>query len=88
MVRPDSPLKTQWPEDGAIISPIFLLTKSKARERTKPIVDYIFSKEVGELLSNNGKFPTTIPGIDNKLSPEQKLCGLDGIILNPIILES
>ncbi len=76
MVRPDSPLKTQWPEDGAIISPIFLLAKKKTKEKTKAVVDYIFSREVGELLSNNGKFPTTIPGIDNKLSPEQKFIWL------------
>ena len=76
MVRPDSPLKTQWPEDVAIISPIFLLAKKKTKEKTKAVVDYIFSREVGELLSNNGKFPTTIPGIDNKLSPEQKFIWL------------
>src|SRR5690606_10715202 len=50
MVRPNSPLKVQWPEDGAILSPIFLVAKKKTKERTKPIVDYLFSKEVGELL--------------------------------------
>jgi len=76
MVRPDSPLKAQWPEDGTIISPIFLLAKKKTKEKTKPIIDYIFSKEVGDLLSNNGKFPTTIPGVDNRLSPEQKFIWL------------
>lgn len=76
MVRPNSPLKVQWPEDGAILSPIFLAAKKKTKERTKPIVDYLFSKEVGELLSSNGKFPTTIPGVDNKLSQDKKFMWL------------
>jgi len=86
MVRPNSPLVPQWPEDGAIISPIFLIAKKKSKEKTKPIVDFIFSKEIGELLSNNGKFPTTIPGIDNKLSPDMKFMwlGWDYIISNNI----
>ncbi len=76
MVRPDSPLKPQWPEDGAIISPVFLLTKKKTKDKTKPIVDYLFSKEVGELLSTNGKFPSTNPEIDNDLSPGEKFIWL------------
>lgn len=76
MVKPDSPLKPQWPEDGAIISPVFLLTKESTKNLTKPIVDYIFSKEVGELLSTNGKFPSTNPEIDNDLAPDEKFMWL------------
>lgn len=76
MVGPESPLKPQWPEDGAIISPVFLLTKKDTKERTKPIVDYIFSKEVGQLLSTNGKFPSTNPEIDNDLLATEKFIWL------------
>lgn len=72
MVRPESPLKPVWPEDGAIISPVFLLTKKKTKEKTKPIVDFLFSKRVGELLSTNGKFPSTNPEIDNGLLDNEK----------------
>lgn len=72
MVKEDSPLKPVWPEDGAIISPVFLLTKKESKEKTKPIVDFLFSKEVGELMSTNGKFPSTNPVIDNKLAAGEK----------------
>ena len=61
-----------WPKEGAIISPIFLLTKESSKEHTKSLVDFLFSKEVSEALYADGKFPSTQPDIDNKLSPEQK----------------
>lgn len=82
MVKADSPLKPQWPEDGAIISPVFLLTKKATKEQTKPIVDYIFSKEVGQLLSTNGKFPSTNPDIDNDLLPGEKFMWLGWDYIN------
>lgn len=72
MLRPDSPLKPVWPEDGSIISPVFMLSKKKNEERIKPFVDYFLSKEVGELLSTSGKFPSTHPEVDNGLSEDKK----------------
>ena len=57
MVREDSPLKPVWPKEGAVISPIFLLTKKSSKEKVKPLVDFFLSEEVGQLLSTNGKFP-------------------------------
>lgn len=72
MVDEKSPLRPVWPKDGAIISPIFLLAKAKNKEKTKPFVDFLYSKEIGEILSSNGKFPSTNPLVDNHLSPEQK----------------
>ena len=50
MIKPESPLKPIWPEDGAIISPIFLLTKKETKDKTKPFVDFFFSKELGRHL--------------------------------------
>ncbi len=82
MVRPDSPLKPQWPEDGAVISPVFLLTKKTTRDLTRPIVDYIFSKEVGDLMSTNGKFPSTNPEMDNKLEDNEKFMWLGWDYIN------
>ena len=82
MVKADGPLKPQWPEDGAIISPVFLLTKKETKEQTKPIVDYIFSEEVGRLLSTNGKFPSTNPDIENDLGPEEKFMWLGWDYIN------
>lgn len=82
MVRPGSPLKPVWPEDGAIISPIFLLAKKETKEQTKPFVDFFFSKEVGEILSTNGKFPSTNPEVDNDLSSDQKFMWLGWDYIN------
>lgn len=71
MLDAKSPLVPVWPKEGAIISPIFLLTKASAKEKVKPFVDFLFSKEVGELMSLNGKFPSTNPLVDNGLRPDQ-----------------
>ncbi|HEY9575115.1 MAG TPA: ABC transporter substrate-binding protein [Lachnospiraceae bacterium] len=61
-----------WPQDGAIISPIFMMSKSSQKERVTPLVDYFISKEVGEIFSSNGKFPSTNPHVDNHLDKDYK----------------
>lgn len=71
-----------WPEDGAIISPIFLLSKSSKEEKVKPFVDYFASKEVGEILSNNGRFPSTNPEVDNELDDNQRFMWLGWDYIN------
>ncbi|WP_283610728.1 ABC transporter substrate-binding protein [Faecalispora anaeroviscerum] len=71
MLDVNSPLVPVWPKEGAIISPIFLLTKAASKDKVKPFVDFLFSKEVGELMSLNGKFPSTNPLVNNGLRPDQ-----------------
>lgn len=71
MAKEDGPLRPVWPRDGAIISPIFLMTRADSGERSRPLADFLFSKEMGNVLSANGKFPSTHPEVDNGLSPEQ-----------------
>lgn len=66
------PLKAVWPKDGAIISPIFFLTKKEHEDKLKPTVDFIFSEGMGKVLSADGKFPSTNPGIDNRLEEDKK----------------
>jgi len=63
-------LEIVWPEDGAIISPIFMLTKASKQEKLQPIADFLYSKEVGEILTNKGLFPSLNPAVANQL-PEQ-----------------
>ncbi|QXM05386.1 ABC transporter substrate-binding protein [Crassaminicella indica] len=72
MIKRDGPMKAVWPKDGAIISPIFMLTKKEKKEKLKPIVDFFASKKVGEILSHNGKFPSVNPNVDNMISSEHK----------------
>lgn len=63
-------LEIVWPEDGAIISPIFMLAKKDKQAKLQPIADFLYSKEVGEILTNKGLFPSLNPAVENQL-PEQ-----------------
>jgi ABC-type Fe3+ transport system substrate-binding protein len=65
MTRGKGPMQAVWPADGAIISPIFMLTKASKQADVQPIVDFFSSKEVGEILSHNGRFPSVHPDVDN-----------------------
>ncbi len=67
MVRPEGDMEAVWPEDGAIISPIFLLAKKEKREKLQPVIDFFASEEVGTVLAHNGLFPTVHPDVDNRL---------------------
>ena len=82
MITEKGPMLPIWPEDGAIISPIFLLSKADKEEKVKPLVDFFASKEVGEILSNNGKFPSTNPEVDNELTEDQKFMWLGWDYIN------
>lgn len=70
MVHERSPMKAIWPEDGAIISPIFMLSKKSKKDSLQAIVDFFASKEVGEILSHNGRFPSVHPQVDNRIASE------------------
>lgn len=82
MIKPDSPLKMVWPGDGSIISPIFLLAKKKNKEKIKPFVDFFFSKRLGNILSDNGKFPSTNPEVENNLEEDYRFMWLGWDYIN------
>lgn len=82
MISGKGPMVPIWPEDGAIISPIFLLSKAEKSEKVKPIVDFFSSEEVGKILSNNGRFPSTNPRVDNELDEDQKFMWLGWDYIN------
>ncbi len=67
MALPGSVMEAVWPEDGAIISPIFMLTKRSKKEELKEIADMFTSIETGEILSHKGLFPSINHDVDNKL---------------------
>lgn len=60
-----------WPEDGAVLSPIFMLAKKKKSDKLKPIVNFFASKAVGEVLAHQGLFPSLNPDVDNRLDGEK-----------------
>lgn len=72
MTKRGGPMVAVWPADGAIMSPIFLLSKASKKSKLKPFVDLFASKEVGEILSHNGRFPSTNPEVDNMIPKDQK----------------
>ena len=85
MIKEDGPMTAIWPEDGAIISPIFMLTKKAKEDKIKKIVDFLSGKDVGEVLSHQGLFPSVNPEVDNKLEGKKFMwCGWDYIHNNNI----
>lgn len=82
MAMGNTPLTPVWPEDGAIISPIFLLAKESSKDKTKRFVDFFFSKEVGEVLALNGHMPSTNPDVDNGLEEDEKFMWLGWDYIN------
>lgn len=62
-------IRTVWPEDGAIISPIFMLVRKAALERSRELVDLFLSREVGEILARRGNFPVLHPEVENPVAP-------------------
>lgn len=55
-----------WPEDGAIVNPLFMLVQTAKRERVQPIIDFVLSKELGQK-SANAYCPVLHPQVDNGL---------------------
>lgn len=76
MVREGGNMIAVWPKDGAIISPIFMLTKKESLPKSQPIIDFFASKKIGEILSHQGMFPSVHPSVDNRLKEENKFMWL------------
>jgi len=76
MVKENSTMKAIWPQDGAIISPIFMLTKSQRKEELTPLVDFLASKQVGQVLAHSGLFPSVHPDVDNRIPNANKFLWL------------
>jgi ABC-type Fe3+ transport system substrate-binding protein len=60
-------LHVTWPEDGAIVSPIFMLVKRSALPLAGEVARAFLSREVGELCAQRGLMPVLDPEVDNRL---------------------
>lgn len=67
MVREGSAMKAIWPSDGAIISPIFMISKSKRNQHVQDLANLLSGIEAAETLAHQGLFPCLHPDIDNRL---------------------
>ena len=65
MIKENGPMQVVWPKEGAIISPIFMLTKKNRRKELQTIVDFMGGKEVGNIISHQGLFPSVHPEVKN-----------------------
>jgi ABC-type Fe3+ transport system substrate-binding protein len=72
MVKEGGTMAAVWPEDGAIISPIFMLSKKERTNELQSMIDFFASKKVGEILSHSGLFPSIHPDVDNRISEKNK----------------
>jgi|Wag4MinimDraft_11_1082651.scaffolds.fasta_scaffold00258_6 ABC-type Fe3+ transport system substrate-binding protein len=86
ILRDSKTMKVVWPSDGAIISPVFMLTKRNKREDLKEIADFLSGSEVGEILSHRGLFPSLNNDVENNLPVKApfKWLGWDYIYSNDI----
>jgi ABC-type Fe3+ transport system substrate-binding protein len=79
------PMVAQWPEDGAALSPIFMLTKKEKEKELKPLADFFAGEEIGKILSHQGLFPSVNPNVDNNLEGKKFMwVGWDYIKKNDI----
>jgi len=86
MVRDLSSMEVVWPEDGAIVAPVFMLVKREKKDILEPIAKFIAGKEMGEILSHKGLFPSLNKDVKN-IVPENakfKWLGWDFIYSNDI----
>src|SRR3712207_5336611 len=65
MIKENGPMQVVWPKEGAIISPIFMLTKKNRRKELQTIVDFMGGKEVGNIISHQDLFPSVHPEVKN-----------------------
>lgn len=84
MTKKGGPMAAVWPSDGAIISPIFMLSKSDEQEQLQDVVNYFSSKEVGEILSHQGMFPSVHPEVDNMISKDNQYMWLGWDYINSV----
>lgn len=61
-----------FPEDGAMISPMYMMVKADKAERMKPVTDFMTGAEMGNI-SSGSKFPSLCPDVPNVMPEGVKL---------------
>jgi len=56
-----------WPEDGAIISPIFMLRRKDSLPQSRALAEFFTGAQVGDILARQGLFPVLNPAVENIL---------------------
>lgn len=83
MIAKNGPKEVIWPKEGAIISPIFMLTKADKAKELNKVIKYISGEAVGNILANQGLFPSVHPNVKNPTNGKAMLwVGWDFIYSN------
>ncbi len=73
-----------WPEDGAIVSPVFMLVKKDKIEKHQALLDFLVSKKTGEMFVGR-YFPSINPDVSHSDFPiETSWLGWDFLTNNDI----
>lgn len=59
-------VRVVWPQDGALISPVTMLVKTKKREELKDLLGFLTGKQVSAIFAD-AFFPAVHPEVDNRL---------------------
>lgn len=73
MIKENSSMIAVWPEDGAAVSPIFMLTKENKKDKIKKIAEFLSGEKIGKILSHQGLFPSVNPNVNNNLDDKKFL---------------
>lgn len=83
MVPEKGPKEVIWPKEGAIISPIFMLTKAAKEKELEKVIKFMSGEVVGDTLANKGLFPSVHPNVKNPINGRPMLwVGWDFIYSN------
>lgn len=83
MVSEKGSKEVVWPKEGAIISPIFMLTKAEKAKELDKVIKFMSGEAVGNTLANQGLFPSVNPNVKNPTSGKPLLwVGWDFIYKN------
>jgi ABC-type Fe3+ transport system substrate-binding protein len=61
-----------WPDEGAFVSPLYMISKRDKMEALSPFIDYVTGKDLGQITSSSF-LPSCNPFTDNKLPGNGKL---------------
>jgi len=82
MAKAGGPMMAVWPNDGAIISPIFAVGKVSKKAELAQLADFLGGEQLASILSHQGLFPSLHPKIDNAIPRENKFMWLGWDYIN------
>jgi len=65
-LKKEALFKIIYPEEGAIVSPVFMLVRKNKKQAAAAVADYISGREMGQFCADAG-FPSIRQDVDNKL---------------------